>query len=117
LQNLTDLDLGRNGINELPAFVKDLPKLRVLGLEWNEFKIVPPIISNLRELRTLKLEANDLNDLPDFLNKLPHLSQISLGYNCKITQNPSKVKSLKRRFPNITFDFTDEYDCPAERPV
>jgi Leucine-rich repeat (LRR) protein len=48
LTNLTYLDLGRNGLNEIPAFVGDLPRLRELRLQFNE-----------------------LADLPDFLRSLP----------------------------------------------
>jgi Leucine-rich repeat (LRR) protein len=115
LKNLTYLDLGRNGLEEIPLFVKDLPKLRELGFEWNlKLAMVPAFLTSLHELRTLKLDANDLDDLPDFLNELPKLTRITLGDNCKITQSNAKMKSLKRRFPRVTFDFTDEYDCPAK---
>jgi len=114
LKNLTYLDLGRNGFEDVPAFVKDLPNLRELGLGWNELKEVPTFLSNLRDLRTLDLEGNHLDDIPDILNQLPKLSRIKLGNNCKITQSAVKMESLKRRFPKVTFDFTDEYDCPTQ---
>jgi Leucine-rich repeat (LRR) protein len=114
LKNLIYLDLGRNGLDEIPSFVKDLPRLRELRFEYNELKKVPELISNLRELRILNLAANDLDDLPDFLNTLPKLTHITLGYNCRITQNNAKMKDLKRRFPKVTFDFVDEYDCPSK---
>jgi len=115
LKNLTYLDLGRNGMEEIPQFVEDLPRLGELRFQWNmKFNKVPAFISNLRELTTLKLDGNDLDDLPDFLNGLPRLTRISLGNNCKITQNDAKMRDLKGRFPKIKFDFTDEYDCPAK---
>jgi len=96
-------------------FVKDLPRLRELGFAWNmKLKEIPMFITNLRELRTLKLDSDGLDDLPVFLNSLPNLSRITLGNNCRITQNPAKMKDLKRRFPRVTFDFSDEYDCPAK---
>lgn len=91
LKNLTYLDLGRNGYTEIPSFVKDLPSLR-----------------------ELRFEFNDLSDLPDFLNTLPKLTKITLGNNCKITSNDSIMKDLKRRFPKVTLDFMDEYDCPSK---
>ncbi len=113
LKNLVYLDLGRNGLSELPSFVKDLPKLRELGFAWNmRLKEIPKFITELHELTTLKLDSDGLSDLPDFLNTLPKLSRITLGNNCVITQSPSKKKQLRKRFPRIAFDFQDEYDCP-----
>jgi Leucine-rich repeat (LRR) protein len=114
LKNLTYLDLGRNGLEEIPTFVQDLPKLRELRFQWNmQLKAVPTFLSNLRELTTLKLDADGLNDLPDFLNSLPKLTTITLGDNCKITQNAAKMRELKQRFPKMSLGFQDEYDCPA----
>jgi len=114
LKNLTYLDLGRNGLDEIPAFVKDLPKLREFRFQWNlNLKAVPSFLESLSDLRVLKLDANSLRDLPSFLSTLPKLTQITLGDNCSITQSAAKMAELKRRFPKIAFDFTDEYDCPA----
>jgi len=113
LKNLVYLDLGRNGLEEIPSFVKDLPRLKELRFQWNlKLKEIPPFLSNLHELTTLKLDANALTDLPNFLNSLPRLTHVSLGDNCGITQNENKMQDLKRRFPKIQFEFEDEYDCP-----
>lgn len=113
LKNLVYLDLGRNGLEEIPEFVQDLPKLKTLGFTWNmKLKRFPTFLVNLHQLTTLKLDSDDLADLPDFLNKLPKLSVITLGDNCKITQSQAKMAELKRRFPRVKFDFTNEYDCP-----
>jgi len=113
LKNLRYLDLGRNGLDEIPAFVKDLPRLTELRFQWNlKLKTVPAFIIDLRELSTLSLDANDLEDLPSFLNTLPKLTRITLGDNCSITQSTAKMNQLKKRFPRVEFDFTDEYDCP-----
>ena len=114
LQKLVYLDLGRNGLEEIPAFVGDLPNLKTLGFAWNiKLRSVPVFVTHLQELTTLNLDADGLTDLPDFLNKLPKLSTITLGYNCEITQSQAKRANLKTRFPRVNFDFTDEYDCPT----
>jgi Leucine-rich repeat (LRR) protein len=114
LKNLTYLDLGRNGLEEIPSFVQNLPKLRVLGFAWNtKLKEIPPFLSKLGELTTLRLDADGLDDLPNFLNSLPKLKLITLGDNCKITQSQSKMRELNQRLPRLKLDFTDEYDCPA----
>jgi Leucine-rich repeat (LRR) protein len=118
LKNLTYLNLGRNGMSEIPPFVGNLTKLTELDFSWNmEVKEIPTFVTNLRQLTTLRLNADDLTDLPDFLNKLPNLRKISLGNNCDITQNPARKADLQRRFPKVKFDFDDEYDCPETLPA
>jgi Leucine-rich repeat (LRR) protein len=111
LKNLTYLDLGRNGLQEIPLFVRDLPKLKQLGFGWNmNLKEVPSFLTELRELNSLDLQADGLHNLPDFLNTLPKLRQVSMGDNHAITGNEGKKKELQRRFPKIEFNFDDEYD-------
>ena len=111
LKNLTYLDLGRNGLEEIPPFVQDLPKLKQLGFAWNmNLKEVPSFLTRLRELNSLDLQANNLHDLPDFLNALPKLTNVTMGDNYAITRNEAKKKELQRRFPKIHFNFDDEYD-------
>jgi Leucine-rich repeat (LRR) protein len=115
LTNLEVLDLGRNGFEGIPDFVKDLPRLRELDFGWNvNVKTLPKFLTGLRELQILRLDSDGLQDLPDFLNEIPKLRRITLGDNCAITQNPAKRRNLQRRFPKIAFDFNDEYDCPEK---
>jgi len=114
LKALTYLDLGRNGFDEVPSFVQDLPHLKEFGFAWNKnVKKLPPFLASLPELQTLRLESDGLTDLPDFLNQSPKLSLITLGDNCEITASAAKRKDLTRRFPRIKFDFEGEYDCPG----
>lgn len=113
LKNLVYLDLGRNGLEEIPSFVKDLPKLRELRFEFNmNLKLVPHFLAEMPELTTVRLNSNGLTDLPDFLGAAPKLDFISLGNNCDITQDMDEMDSLRKRFPKIQLDFDDEYDCP-----
>ena len=115
LKALTYLDLGRNGLEEIPAFVKDLTHLKELGFAWNmKVRNLPRFLGSLPDLRTLRLDADGLTDVPDFLRS-PKLSLITLGYNCTITTSAAKKKALEQRFHGIKLDFRDEYDCPDEK--
>jgi Leucine-rich repeat (LRR) protein len=115
LKALTYLDLGRNGLEEVPDFVKDLPRLKELGFAWNmKVRNLPRFLASLPELRTLRLDGDGLTDLPDFLRG-PSLSLITLGDNCTITTSAAKKKALERRFRGVKLDFEDEYDCPDQK--
>jgi hypothetical protein len=111
LKNLTYLDLGRNGLEEIPRFVGDLPKLKQLGFGWNmKLKKVPSFLTGLPELTSLDLQADGLQDLPDFLNAVPKLAEVRMGDNHAITGDNAKKRELQKRFPKIKFNFDDEYD-------
>jgi Leucine-rich repeat (LRR) protein len=115
LKALTYLDLGRNGLDEIPDFVKDLMHLKEFRFAWNmNVRALPSFLATLPELQTLRLDSDGLTDIPAFL-KGPKLSLISLGNNCAITTNASKKKALEQRFHGVTLDFEDEYDCPEEK--
>jgi len=109
-------DLGRNGLEGIPDFVKDLIHLKELGFAWNmKVRLLPHFLGNLPELQTLRLNADGLADIPDFLRG-PKLSLITLGNNCTITTSAAKKKALERRFHGVRLDFEDyEYDCPDEK--
>ena len=115
LRALTYLDLGRNGLKEIPDFVKDLIHLKELGFGWNmKVRNLPRFLGTLPELQTLRLNSDGLTDIPDFLRG-PRLSLITLGNNCTITTSPAKKQALERRFHDVKLDFEDEYDCPDEK--
>lgn len=115
LKALTYLNLGRNGFDEIPSFVQDLPHLKELAFAWNKnVKKLPPFLADLPELQTLRLDSDGLRDIPDFLSKSPKLSLVTLGDNCEITANAAKRKELTGRFPHIKFDFEGEYDCSSQ---
>lgn len=115
LQALTYLDLGRNGLEEVPGFVKDLRRLKEFGFGWNmKVRSLPPFLGTLPELQTLRLESDGLTDVPAFLRG-PKLSLITLGNNCAITTNAAKKKALEQRFRGVKLDLEDEYDCPESK--
>lgn len=99
--------------NEFPRSMSSLKRLTHLNLARNGFKQVPVFVKDLPQLKELDLNFNDLNDLPEFLNTFPDLT-LTLGDNCSITGNKARKKDLQRRFPKIKFKFDDEYDCPEQ---
>jgi Leucine-rich repeat (LRR) protein len=112
LKSLTYLDLGRNGLEEIPDFVKELKNLKEFGFAWNiNVRALPPFLGTLPELQTLRLDADGLTDIPVFLRG-PKLSLITLGDNCTITTNATRKKALEQRFHGVKLNFEDEYDCP-----
>lgn len=115
LKRLTYLDLGRNGLEEVPEFVKNLTHLKEFGFAWNvKVRALPAFLATLPELHTLRLDADGLTDIPADLRG-PKLSLITLGDNCAITANAARKKALEQRFHGIKLDFEDEYDCPEEK--
>lgn len=114
LQALKYLDLGRNGLEEVPGFVKDLKHLKEFGFAWNmKVRTLPSFLATLPELQTLRLDSDGLTDIPAFLRG-PKLSFITLGNNCAITTNAAKKAVLEQRFHGVKLDFENEYDCPGD---
>lgn len=112
LKSLEFLDLSRDGLTEVPAFVGELSTLQELRLTWNPaLKKLPQFLSKLKDLRILRLDGDDLADLPQALEKLPQLTTLTVVHNCRMTQDKSKLETLKRRFPRVFFSFFDEHVC------
>ncbi|KAG0043628.1 hypothetical protein BGZ83_011197 [Gryganskiella cystojenkinii] len=105
LLHLTELDLSRNKLAELPANITSLvPYLVYLNLSHNLFKEIPlqlcrlsqlqvlimsqnriegpvpiQICSSLTQLKTLRLCANQITSLPHTLARLEKLESLSMG--------------------------------------
>jgi len=109
LANLEELDLGRNGIKYVPPEVVSLKKLKKLSLDFNEIHEIPSFVGNLENLKLLSIRSNGGVNLPESLKNLNGLKVI-MGNNALTLKNQEK---LKNRFPNIIFDFTNEYDDDA----
>jgi Leucine-rich repeat (LRR) protein len=115
LKKLRELDLSRNGLDQIPDFVKDLPRLEEFSFQSNKnLRELPAFMASLHELTTLRLDGNDLADLPDSLSALPNLKFITLGDNCRISGSESKMNELRKRFPHIKFEFGNEFSCPSK---
>ncbi|HWW76692.1 MAG TPA: leucine-rich repeat domain-containing protein [Pyrinomonadaceae bacterium] len=109
LQNLEELDLGRNGIRALPAQVASLRNLKKLSLDYNDLHDLPAFVGELKNLEELSLNANGGVRLPQSLAAVKGL-KIYMGNN-RLTL--AAQKALRARFPAATFSFENEYDDDA----
>jgi Leucine-rich repeat (LRR) protein len=109
LQNLEELDLGRNGLLSVPNQVASLKGLKTLGLDYNNIREIPSFIGELKYLKKLSICSNGRIALPQSLNNLKGL-KIFMG-NCYLTLKDQK--KLRDRFPNAIFSFENEYDDAA----
>src|SRR5882724_11908545 len=109
LQNLEELDLGRNGLQAIPPEISNLKNLKKLGLDYNNLHDIPSFIGELKNLRELSISSNHVIKLPQSLSKLSGL-RISMGNNYLKLKDQVE---LRRQFPSATFDFVNEYDDVA----
>ena len=106
LQNLEELDLGRNGIKGIPSQIASLQKLKRLALDFNDIHELPPFVGNLKNLRELSVCGNGGINLPKSLSNLNGL-KIFMGNNYLKIKDQEK---LRRLFPKAIFSFENEFD-------
>lgn len=109
LQNLEELDLGRNGLRTLPPQVASLRRLKKLGLDYNDLRELPAFVGNLTSLKELTLNSNGGVRLPDSLARVKGL-RVFMGNNALKLRDQRRLRS---RFPNAVFSFENEFDDSA----
>ncbi len=109
LQNLEELDLGRNGLRSVPPQIASLRQLKKLGLDYNALREIPSFVGNLSTLEELSLNSNGGVRLPQSLSRVKGL-RVMMGNNA-LTLSDQKL--LRSRFPNIIFSFENEFDDNA----
>jgi Leucine-rich repeat (LRR) protein len=106
LQNLEELDLGRNRLKSIPPQIASLQNLRRLALDYNDIHELPPFVGNLKDLQELSVAGNGGIKLPKSLANINGL-KIFIGNNHLKTKDQEK---LRRLFPKAMFSFDSEYD-------
>jgi Leucine-rich repeat (LRR) protein len=109
LQQLEELDLGRNGLRAVPPQVAQLRGLKRLALDYNEIRQLPSFVGDLPNLEELSLNANGGVALPQSLAQRKGL-KVFMG-NDRLTL--AAQKRLRARFPLAVFSFENEYDDDA----
>ena len=90
----TNLNLGKNHLNDLPASFADLKQIHHLIFYENDFEKVPEEIEELKELEHLDFYKNHITKIPDFIGNFENLKYLYLSYN-KIEVIPDTLRNLK----------------------
>ena len=106
LQNLEELDLGRNRMKSIPSQIASLQNLKKLALDFNDIHELPAFVGNLKNLQELSVCGNGGIKLPKSLSNLNGL-KIFIGNNHLKIKGQEK---LRRLFPKVTFSFENEFD-------
>lgn len=81
--NLTELNLCRNELVELPKEIGELQQLVRLYMNQNNIKSIPEnIFPSLKKLQFLKMSTNKLSQLPSDMNQCESLIYLNLSKNC-----------------------------------
>jgi Leucine-rich repeat (LRR) protein len=92
LENLTKLELVKDGITEIPQ-LKYLKKLEYLNLKENNLLKIPEAIPTLKNIEYINLDSNIIyGRLPESLNKLEKLKYFNI--NKKLEKNSVKFKNI-----------------------
>jgi|SRR5919199_711144 internalin A len=92
---VTQLDLSRKGITELPPEIGELTNLTYLDLYNNYLTKLPPQIGQLINLTRLDISFNYLRNLPPQIGRLNQLTQLQIGSNQLRLLPPEMVKLTK----------------------
>ncbi|PSC72825.1 Alpha-L-arabinofuranosidase 1 isoform B [Micractinium conductrix] len=97
LPQLQELCLAAEGLQELPAGVSGLHRLRVLDLTGNRLTALPPG-PHLRRLRSLSLASNRFEQLPPALAEATALEELDLT-DCRLLEPYGHALSVLRQNP------------------
>lgn len=99
IQHITELDLSKNKLTQLPTEIQQLNNLKILNLTCNEFHSVPKEIYSLKQLQVLSLSQNKIKviptELPDELSNLVTL-KIAANLIQLLPTNLSKWTQLQQ---------------------
>lgn len=92
---VTELNLPRKGITELPPEIGKLVNLKRLNLFRNNLTSLPPEIGQLKNLEVLMISGNKLTKLPPEIGELKNLKYLSVKFN-DLTELPPEIGQLSQ---------------------
>ncbi len=94
LINITVLNLGSCGLEDVPDSISNLTKLKVIYLHDNQLCTIPKSIIKLINLESLFLDYNNINNIPDNISELVNLKQLRLHHNLLKREDIIKIQKL-----------------------
>ena len=102
LKYLIRIDMERNfSLSSLPESVWNLKNLEVLGLGGNKFSNISERITELPNLKYLFLENNEFTKIPEFIWNLTQLEVLGLGGNKFKEISPKLQDFTQLRYLNL----------------
>jgi hypothetical protein len=92
--DLTNKEMGKPGVKNLPSAIGKLLALRSLHLDKNDLTELPMEIGFLRSLTDLDLQYNQLSELPASISNLNALKSLDLRSN-QLSELPIDFYALK----------------------
>jgi len=93
LQMLEEVNLSSNNLTEIPSFILDLPRLKVLHIAENRITSLPDSIGRLTNLERLYVGKNALTTIPSQISQLSNLKVLSLANN-QLQSVPADMANL-----------------------
>jgi Leucine-rich repeat (LRR) protein len=94
---LEELDLARNRLAEIPAWIGELTRLRSLDLSGCPIPVAPRELGQLTHLRFLDLSDTPVSDLPDAFALPASLEELRLE---RTAIPEERLAALRQRLPN-----------------
>jgi Leucine-rich repeat (LRR) protein len=96
--DLSNRDVGQDGIKALPVIIGNLSALKTLIARDNVIETIPPEIFKLRQLKTLILSSNKIVSVPLEIGDCVNLDSLDLSHN-EIESLPGELADCK----NMTY--------------
>ena len=106
--SLTNLNISKNKLKEIPQCITDIPSLKILDVSSNEISVLPQFLSCLKHLEEINISYNKFNEIPPHISNMEKLRRIHCAYNT-ITQFPQVLIDMKITSFNVAGNQLDNF--------